>query len=165
MTDLLAALFAEHYRALVRMLYRRTGDVDRAEDIAQETFARAARESPRSARSWLYAVALNLLRDEARKDVRRDRRLVLVEAETAAAHAPAPDEAMERSEREARVRAALDRLSARDREVLLLQAEGLDYDEIAAATGLSRGAIGTTLSRARRRFVAVYDGEEATDVA
>lgn len=166
MTDLLAALFAEHYRALVRMLYRRTGDVDRAEDLAQETFARAAQQGPsRSARSWLYAVALNLLRDEARSDVRRERRLVLVAHDEEARLAPAPDAAVERAEREGRVRAALERLSVRDREVLLLQAEGLDYDEIAAATGLSRGAIGTTLSRARRRFVQAYDGEEATDVA
>jgi RNA polymerase sigma-70 factor (ECF subfamily) len=165
MTELLAALFAEHYHALVRMLYRRTGDVDRAEDIAQETFARAAQRDPRSARSWLYAVALNLLRDEARREVRQERRLVLVRNDDEAAVAPAADAALEQDDRQARVRAALDRLSPRDREVLLLQAEGLDYDEIAAATGLSRGAIGTTLSRARRRFVAVYDGEEATDVA
>ena len=41
MTLDLAALFREHHDSLVRVLYRRTGDRDRAEDIAQETFARA----------------------------------------------------------------------------------------------------------------------------
>lgn len=164
MTEFLAALFAEHYTGLVRMLYRRTGDVDRAEDIAQETFVRAAQRPIASARSWLYAVALNLLRDEARRDARRERRLVLVKGDDdAVPHAA--DAAIEQEEREARVRAALDRLTPRDREVLLLRAEGLDYDEIADATGLARGAVGTTLSRARRRFVAAYDGEEVGDVA
>ena len=58
--------------------------------------------------------------------------------------------------RERGVQAALSRLSERDREVLLLWDAGLDYDEIAAQTGLARGAIGTTLSRARRRLVEAH---------
>ena len=41
MTADLAQLFELYYASLVRMLYRRTGDRDRAEDLAQETFARA----------------------------------------------------------------------------------------------------------------------------
>ena len=35
MTATLSALFAEYHRSLVRMLYRRTGDADHAEEIAQ----------------------------------------------------------------------------------------------------------------------------------
>jgi RNA polymerase sigma-70 factor (ECF subfamily) len=54
------------------------------------------------------------------------------------------------------VRSALDALSDRDREALLLSAEGLSYDEIAQTLGLSRGSIGTTLARARRRLVEAY---------
>ena len=45
-------------------------------------------------------------------------------------------------------------------EVLLLKAEGFDYDEIAATTGLAKGAIGTTIARARRRLVEAYRAEE-----
>ena len=37
----LTALYRDYHASLVRMVYRRTGDRDRAEDIAQETFARA----------------------------------------------------------------------------------------------------------------------------
>ena len=37
-----------------------------------------------------------------------------------------------------------------------LKAEGFNYDEIAATLGLARGAIGTTLARARRRLVDAY---------
>ena len=53
-----------------------------------------------------------------------------------------------------------------DREALLLKAEGFNYDEIAATLGLARGAIGTTLARARRRLVEAYRaGEETRHVA
>jgi RNA polymerase sigma factor (sigma-70 family) len=72
---------------------------------------------------------------------------------------------MAEMERE-RVRAALDRLTPRDREVLLLWDAGQSYDEIAAHTGLAKSAIGTTLARARQRLVEAYDaGSEGEHVA
>ena len=46
MTADLTQLFEQYYESLVRMLYRRTGDRDRAEDLAQETFARAVAAPP-----------------------------------------------------------------------------------------------------------------------
>jgi RNA polymerase sigma-70 factor (ECF subfamily) len=67
-----------------------------------------------------------------------------------------PDHEYDREERTAAVRAALSQLSERDREALLLKAEGFNYDEIAATLGLAKGAIGTTLARARRRLVEAY---------
>ena len=156
-------LFTQYHGSLVRMLYRRTGDRDRAEEIAQETFARAVAAPPRNPRPWLFAVALNLVREEARKAARQSRRLVLYQADQPAG-APGPDEELDRGERIARVREALDRLNERDREALLLKAEGFNYDEIAATLGLARGAIGTTLARARRRLVEAYRarGDEET---
>ena len=63
---------------------------------------------------------------------------------------------MERTERHEAVRLALESLSERDREVLLLWDADLSYDEISEQTGLARGAIGTTLSRARRRLVEAH---------
>jgi RNA polymerase sigma-70 factor (ECF subfamily) len=121
---------------------------------------------PTNPRPWLFAVALNLLREEGRNAVTRERRLVLVRDEDHVAPYEQPDEAYEREETRLRVRAALAALSERDRDVLLLQAEGFDYDEIAQATGLSRGAIGTTLARARKRLLEVYtQGEGGTHVA
>jgi len=44
--------------------------------------------------------------------------------------------------------------------VLLLWDSGLSYDEIAAQTGLARGAIGTTLARARRRLVDAFEARK-----
>ena len=129
--------------------------------------ARAVAAPPRNPRPWLFAVALNLVREEARTTLRRERRLVLYRAEQAD-QASRPDEELDRGDRIARVRAALDELSPRDREALLLKAEGFNYEEIAATLGLARGAVGTTLARARKKLVEAYrarEGEEKQHVA
>jgi RNA polymerase sigma factor (sigma-70 family) len=63
------------------------------------------------------------------------------------------------------LRRALEGLGERDREVLLLWDAGLDYREIAERAGLSPGAVGTTLARARKRLVAAYENEEGDHVA
>jgi RNA polymerase sigma-70 factor, ECF subfamily len=160
MTADLAQLFQQYYPALVRMLYRRTGDQDRAEDLAQETFARAVAAPPDNPRPWLFAVALNLVREDARKGLRQGRRLQLLKNDLEPA--PAPDETLERNDQAARVRAALAQLNERDREALLLKVEGFNYDEIAETLGLAKGAIGTTLARARRRLVDAYHDMEGT---
>jgi len=163
MTEFLADLFTQYHASLVRVLYRRTGDRERAEEIAQEVFARAAVGAPiRNPRPWLFAVALNLVREEGRTTTRRGRLLELYKEERPQL-APSPDEDLERTEKTDRVRAALDTLTARDKEALLLQAEGFSYDEIASALGLARGAIGTTLARARKRLVESYRAREAEE--
>lgn len=155
-------LFAEYHPGILRMLIRRTGDPDRAEDLAAETFARAFAAPPNNPRPWLFAVALNLVREDGRRAVRQGRRLELLRAESPQ-HTESPDEVFDRNERTAQVRQALALLTERDREVLLLKAEGFDYDEIAATTGLAKGAIGTTLARARRRLVEAYRGLDAEE--
>jgi len=155
MTADLAQLFNQYYGSLVRMLYRRTGDRDRAEDLAQETFARAVSAPPDNPRPWLFAVALNLVREDGRRASTRGRRLELLRNEDGP-RTPTPDVVFERNEEVERVRAALAQLKERDREALLLKAEGFNYDEIAEALGLARGAVGTTLARARRRLVDAY---------
>ena len=152
-------LFAQFHQPLVRMLYRRTGDQDRAEDLAAEVFSRALAAPPDNPRPWLFAVALNLVRDDGRRAVRQGRRLQLLKGESASSAGP-PDEDFERNEKTKAVQAALTELRDLDREVLLLKAEGFDYDEIAAATGLAKGAIGTTICRARKRLVELVRAQE-----
>jgi RNA polymerase sigma-70 factor, ECF subfamily len=159
MSQRITQLYHEYHASLVRMLYRRTGDADRAEDLAHEVFARALASPPENPRPWLFAVALNLVRDDGRRAVRQGRRLELLRAEGPSS-APAPDQELERVEQAATVREALDSLAPRDREVLLLKAEGFSYDEIAATLGLAKGAIGTTLARARSRLVEAYHARE-----
>src|SRR5213592_1099728 len=60
----LAEVYRTTYRALVRFLYRKVWDAERAEDLAQEAFARALIHKPESARGWLFIVAANMARDE-----------------------------------------------------------------------------------------------------
>jgi RNA polymerase sigma-70 factor (ECF subfamily) len=148
-----AAIYEASYDDLVRFLYRLVWEEDRAHDLAQETFVRALQHEPEQPRAWLFSVARNLARDEARTAIRRRRHLALVGVEESDRVAEGADQEMERTERHEAVAAALNRLSERDREVLLLWDAGLSYDEITEQTGLARGAIGTTLSRARRRLV------------
>ncbi len=123
---------------------------------------RALEAPPTNPKPWLFAVALNLARDDGRRAVRQDRKLELLKGEYAGAAAPAADAAAEQNENVAAVRAALSRLSDNDREALLLKAEGFNYTEIASALGLSPGAIGTTLARARRRLVEAFHALEKT---
>jgi RNA polymerase sigma-70 factor (ECF subfamily) len=155
-------LFATYHLPLVRYLTRRLGDRDWAEEIAQETFVRALRqEALVNERSWLFAVASNLVRDEARKDIRRRRHLELLAAEAREAHVEAPDTTLERAEDAAAARRALDALAERDRQALLLREEGLDYPEIAEILGIAVGSVGTTLSRARRRLAELFEAQGA----
>lgn len=157
-------LFREHYAGLVRYLTRRLGDRDWAEEIAQETFMRAMRQAEiTSPRSWLYAVATNLLRDELRRDERRRRRLEELIVQTRSEQRDIVPLPMERGDDDRLARAALEQLGERDREALLMREEGLDYVEIAAALELSVGSVGTTLSRARRRLIEAYEALRAGD--
>jgi RNA polymerase sigma-70 factor (ECF subfamily) len=149
---------------LVRFLHRKVWDADRAADLAQECFVRALREMPDKPRPWLFAVAANLARDEARTVLRRKHHLALLAGEGAERVAPDDPigEVMER-ERGERVKRALEQLVEGDREVLLLWDAGLNYHEIAAQTGRAVGAIGTTLARARKRLVEAYRADEEKD--
>jgi RNA polymerase sigma-70 factor (ECF subfamily) len=165
MSQDLAEVYRTTYRALVRFLYRKVWDAARAEDLAQEAFARAVVHKPDDARGWLFIVAANMARDDARRAARERRHLTLLKAEPQASE-PAADDALHAENERARVRAALELLTPRDREVLLLWDSGLSYDAIAAHTGLARGAIGTTLARARRRLVEAYEtGKQGEHVA
>jgi RNA polymerase sigma factor (sigma-70 family) len=156
MADDLAEIYRSTYRALVRFLYRKVWDADRAEDLAQEAFARAVVHKPENPRGWLFVVAANMARDHARRAARERRHLTLLERDPPPP-APPSDEVVDAELDRSRVREALERLTPRDREVLLLWDAGLSYEDIAAQTGLARGAIGTTLARARRRLVEEYE--------
>jgi len=154
--DDIAEVYRNTYPALVRFLYRKVWDAERAADLAQEAFSRALVHRPQNTRGWLFVVAANMARDEARRAAREKRHLTLLKGEPDVVSS-APEDEIDADTQRTRVRAALEQLSPRDRESLLLWDAGMSYDEIAAQTGLARGAIGTTLARARRRLVEAYD--------
>ncbi|MDQ3557171.1 MAG: sigma-70 family RNA polymerase sigma factor [Gemmatimonadota bacterium] len=154
------ALFNEMYPPLHRYLLRLTGDADAADDAAQEAFVRLARaEIPeQGAKGWLFTVATNLVRDGARSSKRRER--LLAATPFAPARPSLPDEDLERAETIRTVRAALQLLAPRDRQLLLMREEGFRYDEIARAVGVAPGSVGTLVARAAKRFAAAYAARE-----
>ena len=54
------------------------------------------------------------------------------------------------------MRAALERLDARDRELLLMREEGFSYKDMAESVGVRATSIGTLLARAQKRFTDVW---------
>ena len=162
-----AEVYRTTYGDLVRYLSWRVMDEERAHDLAQEAFARVLDRDATNARALVFKVAVNLARDEARMVVRRKRHLALlrVEVDVRAEGSPSPDDEAQRSEAVERLRRALDALSERDREVLLLWDAGLSYADIAEQTGLAQGGIATTVVRAKRKLVEAYDALERNDAA
>lgn len=160
-------LYRTTFPDLVRFLHRKVWDGERARDLAQEAFVRALQHEPKRPRAWLFQVAANLARDEARTVIRRKKHLVLLKSEAELREASIKDPASElaEQERQTAVREALDSLSEKDREALLLWDAGQSYTEIARQLDLAVGAVGTTLARARKRLSDAYNEREEADVA
>jgi RNA polymerase sigma factor (sigma-70 family) len=103
------------------------------------------------ARPWLDGIAANLLRRHRRREARRLRAHAR-EAGRALAHRDEPDERLDAAASGPRLAAALARLPAHQREVLLLVAwGGLGYEEVAGALDVPVGTVRSRLSRARER--------------
>ncbi|ATB31770.1 RNA polymerase sigma factor [Melittangium boletus] len=139
-------LVARH-RVLVLSLVRRYASApEDAADLAQQAFLRALEASrrvfsrwslsgPMPFRAWLIRIALNLAKNHARQGRRWLRAVEAPETETPDESA---QEALERSEREQRVRAAVLTLPRRQREVLTLRVDaGLAFKDIAESLGIT----------------------------
>ena len=155
--------YRDLYPALHRFALRLSGDPDVADDLVQEGFSRLLEQDLplEEAKPWLYVVVANLFRDRVRNRERRGRLL--------AAQGPAtelvesPEISLERGERIARVRRALDELSERDRRMLLMREEGFKYKEIAEALGVQASSVGALVARALKRFARVYGNPDEAD--
>jgi RNA polymerase sigma-70 factor (ECF subfamily) len=151
-------LFHRVYPALVRFLHRRLGDRDLAEDLAQESFVRLLAKDPEQPEPWLYKVATNLARDVNRGQVRRARHLLVLASDTEAEQEdlPGADGEVVAQETSGEVRAALEKLSDRDRDLLLLHQDGMSYRELAEIIGVNPNSVAPLLARARQRFLKQY---------
>lgn len=154
------ALFTEQFAGLRRFLDRLSGDPDLASDLAQESFVKLYRRGslPDRPNAWLVTVALNLFRNTRSTASRRLRLLTVERAEHVHADSPpSPESAAVALDRGRQVRLALDRLPERDRQILLLRAEGMSYRDLAAVLHLNEASVGTLLARAKRAFRELYD--------
>jgi RNA polymerase sigma-70 factor (ECF subfamily) len=154
------AAFSEHYERVYSVLYRLMGDRAEAEDLTVETFWRLWQRAPERADNvagWLYRVAVRLGYNALRAARRRARYELEAGAEALEHNAlPDPAEAAELKQRRDRVREALQRLPERDAKLLILRSAGLSYKELAAATGVAPGSVGTLLARASEAFEREY---------
>lgn len=125
-------------------------------DLAQETFVRVYlhRERFDPARrfsTWMFQIALNLLRDHARRAGRRP--TTTLEEAPEPHHDHSPDRAAVAAEAATAVRAAIADLPAPLREaIVLFEYEYLSHAEIAAIVGASAKAVETRLHRAREQL-------------
>lgn len=140
-------------------LYRLSGDLHEADELASETMVRAwkARASITGGNisTWLFAIATNLFRNRRRWWRRRLKWLAGYEEEFPEARdpTPAPDDAAMRDEAAARVRAAVLALPAELREPLVLAAyEEKSQAEIGAILGLTVKAVERRIARAREQL-------------
>jgi RNA polymerase sigma factor (sigma-70 family) len=157
--DRFVRLFDAHFHHILRFLDRMSGDPDLAADLAQETFIRLFRRGavPDSPEAWLITVAMNLFRNASTRKARRKR--LLAGRAGRIWHGdppPSPERELEGDRTRHRVRAALDRLSERERSLLLLRAEGYSYRDLGRALGIKDASVGKLLSRARERFRETY---------
>lgn len=154
-------LLRRYREPVYRLVRASVRDGDEALDVTQETFVAAfaalKRYDPdRPFKLWIARIALNKCRDWGRRRTVRaffTRAAPINDAYDVASDTASPEtEAIDRAEL-ARVSAAIARLPARLREVLILRAvEGMTQAEAAEALGVTEKAIETRLYRARARL-------------
>jgi RNA polymerase sigma-70 factor (ECF subfamily) len=154
----MGVLVARWEQPLFRFVYRMLPRTEDARDVCQETFLRILEKSHRfhpgsRFSTWMYQIALNLCRDQARR--RRRWGLLVREGSDLPERAAGPratrlqdDPAAcaERGEKASAVRDALEQLPAAQREVIVLKEfEGLKFREIAEILGCPESTVKSRL--------------------
>ena len=153
-------IYDRHVAAIHRYLARRVG-APHADDLAADVFLAAFRIRTRydvdrpDARPWLFGVATNLIRRHRRIEFAYYSALTRGGGDPVEApdHADAVAARVAASAQAREVAGVLEKLTARERDVLLLLAWAeLSYDEIAAALNIPVGTVRSRLNRARTRL-------------
>lgn len=167
--EFFAALYDRHAAQLYRYAYQRVGE-QTAEDLVADTFLAAFQGRERydpsraDARPWLFGILTRKLARHYRAEKARYRAFARSAPETVA---ESPDDRVAARVSATAVRAelaaALGRLSAGDRDVLLLVAWcDFSYDEVAAALDIPLGTVRSRLNRARRKVRDTLGGIDPT---
>jgi RNA polymerase sigma factor (sigma-70 family) len=151
-------LYDRHANAIYNYCFRRCADWATAEDLTATVFLEAWRKRRKVAFDredavlpWLYVVAGNVVRNEARRHRRLARFLG-----TLAGGEPAARDTVERLAEEDRMRrilAAVSALPRREQDVLALCVfADLTYEQVALALRIPIGTVRSRLARARNRL-------------
>ena len=150
-------IYRQEAQGLYGFLAYRTGDTALAEDLLADTFERALRarrgfdRRRGTERNWLYAIALNLLRDHARRAAAAERALERT-GPAATSVDPPPFEARDAVQRALRV------LSPEEREAIALRfGAELTVPEMAEALGEPLTTVEGRVYRALRKLRAELD--------
>ncbi len=141
------AIFDLYYPMIFRLAYRLCGQREDAEDVAQDTFVKAARSLSRyrgdsSFRTWLYRIAVNAASDYRRKNRRHI-------AETLPAEIEA--EKTRPSPMSERLLEALEQLPPAQRSAIVLTAfEGMNHAEAAAVLGCAESTVSWRIFSAKK---------------
>jgi RNA polymerase sigma-70 factor (ECF subfamily) len=149
--DTIEVLFRVHYARLVRALTLVCGSREAAADAVQEAFVKAHLHWGRIGRyddpvGWIRRIAINRLRDDHRRSVRKQRAVDRLAAEQVTVSAPyeTPD---------AELQWMLAQLPGQQRLALaLFYVDELSVTEVAAAMRLSDGAVKFHLHQGRERL-------------
>jgi RNA polymerase sigma-70 factor, ECF subfamily len=152
--------YQAHGEAVYNYVRFQVAEPDAAEDIVADTFLKALRaverydETRGAARSWLLAIARNLVQDHRRRG-RVRQYVALGTMGDLVADGPSPEEQLLRKEEVGRVLDALADLGDDDREIVSLRyGSGLDGREVAEVLGISEANVRTRLWRALKRLKA-----------
>jgi RNA polymerase sigma-70 factor (ECF subfamily) len=151
-----ADLVDRHKDAVVNYLARLSGDRDRAEDMAQETFLRLFRAAGSYSeqgylRAYLFRIGTNLVRSEERRE--RRFRLLLPFLRREERDEPAAPSGLLLQELHCEVAGAVAGLPLRFRVPLVLhEIEGWSYEEIARELGCREGTVKSRIHRGRQRL-------------
>ncbi|MCL2866673.1 MAG: sigma-70 family RNA polymerase sigma factor [Clostridia bacterium] len=141
-----------------RLCLHMTGDREDAEDCVQETFIKAYRgmagfRGEAKPSTWLYRIAYRACLDLlARRKPYTALEALPEEGGLIAGTDPGPYASLEKSERFALLKRALNSLPDTHRGILILKIQGLDYRAIAKVTGLPEGTVKSRLNRARENL-------------
>jgi RNA polymerase sigma-70 factor, ECF subfamily len=143
-------LVLRYQRDIYRLCYRYVNNHEDANDLAQDVFLKAYKaiggfRGDSSFSTWLYRIAVNTCLNF--RAVRRPPIDELPEGLTD--HSPSASERLESEDAAARVRAAVERLPARQRATLILKIyQELTHEEVAAVLGSSVGTVKANLFHA-----------------
>ena len=162
-SEAFAELFRRHYAPVRRVCARRLGNLCDADEVAQAAFVKAYEKIDRCGGerrfgAWVQVIASRMCIDHVRATSRTTPHEEPVKGDLALGP-NAPEDLLLQRETASQLHEALSTLPARQRQVVIARhLEDRRPGEIAAALGLTIGAVDSLLLRARRRLAVSYEG-------